>query len=185
MLVHISRPSKCQATLAVTATFGDHRKIEPARLGTPVISELEHTRRRFLRMATAFASVAALSACGPGDDNEAPTANVREGAGSVPAPAPALAPAPAPAPTSDPAPTPTVGLEPFTWQVAPDQTLALAAGTTTTIATNAFGLTATVSPSLPTGRTLSVNSKGHVVIIAAPTAPAVNAQGPWLIQVTG
>ena len=69
------------------------------------------------------------------------------------------------------------------WQIAPDQTLALMPGTTTTIATGALGMVATVSPALPAGRTLSVTPAGSVIISAAADAPAVVLSGPWRVDV--
>jgi hypothetical protein len=61
----------------------------------------------------------------------------------------------------------------------------MAVGTTIAIATGAVGLTAKVSPALPMGHTLSVTAAGQVVITAASSAPAVDAYGPWTIEVSG
>ena len=133
----------------------------------------DHTnqnRRQFLRTTFAGAGVAALSACGGGTPaaSQSKSALAQSGSGGVTA-AP-----PVPAPTS----------VPFAWQIAPDQTLVLAAGTSTTIATGAAGMTVGISPSLPTGRTLTVNASGQVAIVAAPDAPSIDMYGPWVIAVS-
>jgi hypothetical protein len=72
----------------------------------------------------------------------------------------------------------------FTWQISPDQSLVLAAGTTTTVATGAIGMNAQVSPDLPPGRTLAVTPAGDVNITAAPGAVALDVLRPSIITVT-
>ena len=127
------------------------------------MTDVELTRRGFLRTAVAGACSTALAACGGGGDSaSADTLPDSSTDGGV-----------------------TIARAPgtFTVQSTASQPQVLPPGTTTRIASGATGMTVTVSPDLPPGRTLSVSAGGDVTIASAADAPAVDIGRPWVIEV--